>query len=86
MYGFFMAKKTFDITTHIFVPKHTLLSEKEKNTLFEKYGIGFKELPKIFMNDPAVKELKLKSGDVVKIIKKSPTAGVAEYYRGVISE
>ncbi len=81
-----MAKKTFDVTTHILVPKHIQLSEKEKNVVFEKYGINFKELPKIFLNDPAIKELKLKSGDVVKITKKSPTAGVADYYRGVISE
>ena len=81
-----MAKKTFDMTTHILVPKHSLLSEKEKNAVLEKFGITFKELPKVFVNDPAIKELKLKSGDVIKITKKSPTAGAADYYRGVISE
>lgn len=83
---FIMGKKTFDVTTHILVPKHTVLSEKEKNIVFEKYGITFKELPKIYTTDPAIKELKLKSGEIIKIVKKSPTAGVAEYYRGVISE
>ncbi|MFA4917163.1 MAG: DNA-directed RNA polymerase subunit H [Syntrophales bacterium] len=81
-----MVKKTFDIKTHIFVPEHILLSEKEKNAVFEKYGISFKELPKIFINDPVIRDMKLKSGDVLKIVKKSPTAGTAEYYRGVISE
>ena len=81
-----MAKKTFDVSTHNLVPKHVLLSEKEKNIVFEKYSITFKELPKIYTGDPAIKELKLKSGDVIKITKKSPTAGTAEYYRGVISE
>ncbi|MFA6887988.1 MAG: DNA-directed RNA polymerase subunit H [Candidatus Woesearchaeota archaeon] len=81
-----MAKKTFDIRTHSFVPEHILLSEKEKNALFEKYGIHFKELPKIFINDPIIRGMKLKSGDVLKIVKKSPTAGIADYYRGVISE
>ncbi len=81
-----MAKKTFDVSTHTLVPEHIVLSEKEKNQIFEKYSISFKELPKMFSNDPAIKQLKLKSGDVIKIIKKSPTAGIAEYYRGVISE
>ena len=84
--GGIMVKKTFDVTTHIFVPEHVLLTEKEKNTVYEKFSITFKELPKIFANDPAIKSLKLKSGDVVKIVKKSPTAGIAEYFRGVVSE
>ncbi len=79
-------KKAFDVKTHILVPEHLLLSEKEKSALYEKYGISFKELPKILANDQAIKHMKLKSGEVLKIIKKSPTAGVAEYYRGVISE
>ncbi len=81
-----MVKKTFDVKIHNLVPEHILLSEKEKNALFEKYSIAFKELPKIFLKDPAIKDLKLKAGDVIKIVKKSQTAGTAEYYRGVISE
>ena len=81
-----MAKKVFDVKTHALVPEHILLSEKEKNAVFEKYTIVFKDLPKILANDPAIKQMKYKSGDVIKIIKKSPTAGIAEYYRGVISE
>ncbi len=81
-----MAKKTFDIKSHNLVPQHIVLSEKEKNALYEKYSIAFKDLPKIFVNDPVIRDMKLKSGDVLKIIKKSPTAGTAEYYRGVISE
>ncbi len=81
-----MAKKIFDVTTHILVPEHKILSEKEKSFVYEKYGIAFKDLPKIFLNDPAIKQLKPKAGDVIKILKKSLTAGNAEYYRGVISE
>lgn len=81
-----MVKKTFVVGTHTLVPEHILLSEKEKSAVFEKYGISFKELPKIFINDPAISHMKIKSSDVIKIIKKSATAGTAEYYRGVISE
>ncbi len=77
---------TFDITTHILVPKHILLNEKEKERLFEKYNITGKELPKILLTDPAIKALKPKVGDVIKIERKSPTAGNTIFYRGVINE
>ena len=39
----------FDVTKHILVPKHTLLTEKEKDKLLEKYHITIKELPKIML-------------------------------------
>lgn len=81
-----MVKKTFVVGTHILVPEHILLNEKEKNALYEKYGISFKELPKIYINDPAIRPMKVRQGDVIKVVKKSITAGKAEYYRGVISE
>jgi DNA-directed RNA polymerase subunit H len=86
--GSTMAKKkiVFDATTHSLVPEHVLLTDKEKKELFEKYSITVAELPKIFETDAAIVHLKVKPGDVVKIIKKSPTAGSALYYRGVISE
>ena len=76
--------KKIDITKHILVPEHTKLNEKEKQEVFEKYNCSFKELPKIPKIDPAVKHMNLKVGDVVKIIRKSKTAGHAIFYRGVI--
>ena len=77
-----MAKK-FDVTNHILIPKHAKVSEREKKDIFSKYNITFKELPKISVNDPAIKHLKLSSGDIVKIVRESKTAGEAVYYRGV---
>ena len=73
----------FDVTKHILVPKHTIVSEKEKKQLFEKYNISHKELPKINSDDPAIKHLKAKQGDIIKITRKSATAGESVYYRGV---
>jgi len=70
---------------HILVPIHKKLSEKEKAELLAKYKITIKELPKILITDPAIAGLDAKEGDVIKIIRKSPTAGKVEYYRGVIS-
>lgn len=80
-----MATDKFDITKHILVPKHTLVSEKEKKQLFEKYNISIKELPKILADDPAVKHLKPKQGDIIKVVRNSPTSGETVYYRGVIN-
>ena len=77
-------KTKFDVTKHMLVPKHVKLSDKEKKQLFDQYRISINELPKISAQDPAVKQFGLKSSDVVKIIRKSKTAGESVYYRGVV--
>ena len=76
----------FDVMQHYLVPKHVKLKDKEKKDLLEKYQISVRDLPKITISDPAVLHLEPKVGDVVKIIRKSPTAGQTEYYRGVVSD
>lgn len=65
------------------IPKHVKLSEKEKEAVFKKYNITTIELPKILKDDPAIQGLGVKAGDVVKVVRKSPTAGEAVFYRGV---
>ncbi|MFH1849225.1 MAG: DNA-directed RNA polymerase subunit H [archaeon] len=77
-----MADK-FDITKHILVPKHVKLNEKEKEKILQQYGITIKELPTISKNDAMVKKLDAKPGDVIKILRKSSTAGDTAFYRGV---
>ena len=76
--------KELDITKHELVPKHTLLSDKEKEELLKKYGIMLRQLPRMLQSDPLAKLLNCKIGDVVKIIRMSETAGEAEYYRVVV--
>jgi DNA-directed RNA polymerase subunit H (RpoH/RPB5) len=73
-----------EIEKHKLVPKHILLSEEEKEELLKKYGITLRELPRILSSDPMAKALNAKVGDVIKIIRESPTAGVSEYYRVVV--
>ena len=79
-----MTKK--DQLTHLLVPEHTKLSDKEKDELLQKYHVTLRELPKIKKDDPAIRHLDLKEGDVVQIQRKSPTAGHIVFYRGVIDE
>jgi len=76
-------EKEFDILKHELVPEHIIINENERKELFEKLNITEKQLPKILTNDPAVKAIGAKEGDVLKIIRKSATAGTSIYYRAV---
>ena len=71
---------------HELVPEHSKLTEKQKEELFNKYEISIKEMPKISVNDPAIRHLDPKENDIIKIKRKSPTAGSSVFYRGVINE
>jgi DNA-directed RNA polymerase subunit H len=75
----------FDIYTHNLVPKHTKLNKKEIEELLNKYNISKRQLPRISKNDPAIKNMKLEVGDVVKIKRKSPTYGEFFFYRVVVN-
>ena len=82
-----MAKKiSLIIKNHVLIPKHTLLNEKEKKALFEKYNISPSNLPRILKDDSALSGLKVKDGDVIKIERNSPTAGMVKFYRLVIND
>jgi len=79
-----MAKK-IDVTKHKLVPVHTVVSEAEKKKINEKYNLSGIELPRIYKEDPAIAHLKVKPGDIIKIIRKSSTAGQSVFYRRVTS-
>lgn len=78
-------KKGFNILDHELVPKHEIISEKEKEEVIRRYGItSLKQLPRIFTSDPVVRALGAKVGDIIKITRKSPTSGETVYYRVVV--
>lgn len=81
-----MADKEFNVAEHNLVPKHTIISEEEATKLLQTYNVARKQLPKILIKDPAIKALTPKLGDIVKIIRSSPTTKTAVYYRVVISD
>ena len=68
------------------VPEHSKLSDNEAKALLKTYNITIREMPKILMSDPAIAHLRVKEGDIIKIKRKSRTAGQIRYYRGVIKE
>jgi len=79
-----MRNVLIDILQHELVPKHEILSEDEKARLANELKIELSQLPKIRRTDPVIKILGGKPGDVVRIYRRSPTAGTSIYYRLVV--
>ena len=77
-------EKEFNVLKHALVPEHTILNNEEKSALLQKLQIQPHQLPKILTTDPVVKAIGAKEGDIMKIIRKSPTAGESIYYRIVV--
>ncbi len=73
-----------NVLEHVMVPDHKIMTEDEVNGLLSTYAITTEQLPKIYHDDPAVKTIGAKAGDVIRIIRDSHPAGRAESYRLVI--
>jgi DNA-directed RNA polymerase subunit H len=79
-----MLAEEFNILNHEMVPEHIILKENEIKEVLEKFKIGPQNLPKILLSDPAAKAINAKEGDILKIVRKSKTAGTSIYYRVVV--
>jgi len=82
---FLEAELKFDITTHRMVPEHQVLSNEEKAELLKRYKLKDTQLPRMKTTDPISRYFGLQKGDVVRIIRKSDTAGRYVTYRVVMS-
>ena len=70
-----------DILQHDLVPEHTILSEEEAQKVFEEQDVRPDQVPKILPDDPVVKAIDAKVGDLIKITRKSMTSGIFVSYR-----
>jgi len=78
-----------NVMLHDLVPEHALLSEKETQELLKKLKIRSVQLPKIRKDDPVIKILEMVhgpvlEGQVIKITRKSDSAGISVVYRTVV--
>ena len=76
----------FDVLSHIYVPKHEIVRPNEVEGVTSKYNATPDQFPYILRSDPVVKAIGAKPGDLVKITRKSETAGETVYYRFVVEE
>ena len=72
------------VPDHAYVPKHEIMNKKDAQKVLDQFNCKPTELPLIFVNDPAILGLGVKPGDMIKITRKSPTAGESLYYRYVV--
>ena len=72
-------ERRFDLMKHKLVPKHIIVSEKEKEEVIRKYG-PLKYFPKISAKDPIVQEIGAKPGDLIRIERPG---SIVPFYRVV---
>jgi len=75
-----------EIIKHELVPKHEILSAKEKEAVLTRFNATENHLPKISISDPVIEMIGAKLGNVIRVTRKSPTAGEAVYYRIVVEK
>ncbi len=76
--------KKIDVKKHLLVPKHEKLSEKEKEEVLKELSSRAEDFPRILKKDAALQGMNVKFGDVIKITRKSATAGETVFYRVVV--
>lgn len=76
--------RSYDLFEHQLVPMHELLSKKEASELMEGLHIQPHQLPYIKATDPSSQALKAEPGDILRITRKSATAGEVVVYRYVV--
>ena len=77
-------KKVIKITNHVYQPKHEILPKHEAEQILTKYNTKPSQLPYIMITDKGIEDLDVRPGDIIKITRKSPTAGESVYYRYVV--
>lgn len=71
---------------HELVPEHEILSNDDKAAVMERFQVNEGQLPKILISDPVVEMIGAKPGNVIRITRRSQTAGEAIYYRIVVEK
>lgn len=70
-----------NISKHIYQPKFRVLSNEEVEEFLKSNKLKKTELPIIKKSDPIARYYGLRGGQVIKIIRQSPSAGEGIFYR-----
>ena len=77
-------KKVLKITDHVYQPKHEILPKNQAEEVLKKFNTKPSQLPYIMRSDKGIEDLEPRPGDIIKIIRRSPTSGESVYYRYVV--
>lgn len=72
-----------DMIENIYQPKFELLDPEEMDLMRKEYNTSDYTTSKILQTDPVTKYFDLKKGDIIRIIRPSPTSGESVSYRVV---
>jgi len=81
---FFDYELLMNIIEHELQPKFELLTSEEKEKKLVDYDIDQKNMSRMFSMDPVARYYSAKAGDIFRIIRPSPFAGMSFHYRQVI--
>jgi len=70
-----------NVTEHFLQPQFFLVNDELKAQILEKYNVKEQQLPKIQKTDPIARYYGLKKGELIRILRKSETAGISEVFR-----
>lgn len=73
-----------NITKHVLVPRHTPLEPHDLKAVLQAHALELSQLPRILAADPVARYFGLERGQVVRIERKSESAGVYVTYRQVV--
>ena len=81
----------FNVLEHELVPEHYLVPAEEEEDILKELKVKKENLPKIKKSDPVLRILERKYGHIpigslIRIVRKSPTAGRIVVYRVVIRD
>lgn len=71
----------FNVSRHVQVPNHRILSKQETQDLLAEYNCTLKNLPSIKRDDPQAKYIGLKPRQVCEISFSNITSGITKKYR-----
>ncbi|XP_072974997.1 DNA-directed RNA polymerase V subunit 5A-like [Typha angustifolia] len=73
-----------NITKHVLMPRHDVLTTEEKDNLLKKYSVEDKQLPRMLETDAIARYYGLEKGTVVKVSYDGELTGSHVTYRCVL--
>jgi len=75
---------SYNVLEHFLNPDLAVIEKNEATKIINKYGGNPFNFPIMLSTDPSAEKIGAQTGDIVKVIRKSPTNITSIYYRFVV--